>query len=70
MTAAEFAAAHEDCAITAVHKAAARTNLEIASRRVRMARMAPPSIQVMAVCHRDNALAVAEEWGVFEGADR
>lgn len=47
-----------------VRRAAARTNLEVAEARVRISRTEPVSRQVMAVCERDNARAVVEEWGV------
>lgn len=65
MTRSEFELAQQDCAVTAVRKAAARTMLEVTAARRQRVCGAPMQIQVMAVCAYDNAVAVAEEWGVI-----
>lgn len=49
-----------------VQRAAAKTMLEVAEARVRMAHTAPMDRQVELVTVRDDARAVAEELGVFE----
>jgi hypothetical protein len=53
-------------ALLVVQQAAARTMLEVAEARVRMAHPASPDTQFALVTARDDARAVAEEMGVFE----
>lgn len=56
-----------ECARLLVTREVAKVNLEVAQARVRMAHALPMARQVELVNERDNALAVAEEFGVFEG---
>jgi len=49
-----------------VSREVAKVNLEVAQARVRMAHSAPMDRQVELVNERDDAEAIAEEFGVFE----
>jgi len=64
MTAKDFIGSMHEVPLTSTYRDEALHRLSSAEARMRAAIGRSPSIVVMARCDLDNAIAIAEEWGV------